>query len=327
MEIIDFTEAIDQGKLFTYGNKKRIVFTYNNELYLAKISTFTFINENNTLQIKQSYGPIAEYIGCKIYEILGFSVQTVLLGIYKKQNIERIVAACKLFTKPNELIFTEFAEYIEDNKHSISKIPPIENLNKKEDLCDGSNLQDFSILLQDLKLCNCVDNQMLQDFFWGMFIIDAFINIKDRGYGNWGFLTNLNTSEIILAPIYDCESNFFHSFSGDEYLSTILSNNTLINYYALQPLRYPFLVLNNKKISYFNFILSLENEDCNTALKKIAPLIDKNIDKIENMIQDIPFLEDKQKTFFIITLKKRKELLLDLPFITLKFKEQEQECE
>ena len=42
-----------------------------------------------------------------------------------------------------------------------------------------------------------------------MFIVDALIGNWDRHNDNWGFLYNITTDEISLAPIYDCGSCLF----------------------------------------------------------------------------------------------------------------------
>ena len=75
------------------------------------------------------------------------------------------------------------------------------------------------------------------------------------------------------------------------------------------------ILLNGKKIKYFEFISSLQNNDCNRALKRIVPRIDMT--KINKIIEDTPFLSNLQKKFYITMLEKRKELILDFSLATL----------
>ncbi len=78
-------------------------------------------------------------------------------------------------------------------------------------------------------------------------------------------------------------------------------------------------MVNGKKIKYFDFISSLQNEDCNLALKRIVPRID--MAKIEGIIDGTPFLSDLQRQFYITMLAARKERILDFSLNALENKE------
>lgn len=67
--------------------------------------------------------------------------------------------------------------------------------------------------------------------------------------------------------------------------------------------------LNAKKINYFDFISSLENSDCNEALRRIVPEI--NMDAIKDMIYDIDCISETMKKFYYSMLMNRKEKILD----------------
>ena len=81
-------------------------------------------------------------------------------------------------------------------------------------------------------------------------------------------------------------------------------------------------IIELSKIKYFEFISSLQNEDCNKALKRIVPRID--LEKINLIINETPFLTDLQKTFYITMIRKRKELILDFSLKLLKEQENNQ---
>ena len=66
--------------------------------------------------------------------------------------------------------------------------------------------------------------------------------------------------------------------------------NTDEIYYRIFSTPNSIFTINNKPINYFNFITSLENEDCNAALKRIVPKI--NMDKICDIINDIPCITE-----------------------------------
>lgn len=64
-----------------------------------------------------------------------------------------------------------------------------------------------------------------------------------------------------------------------------------------------------KKIAYFDFISSLKNEDCNRALERICGRID--MEQIDGLIEETPFLVPIQKDFYRIMLRERKKCILD----------------
>ena len=74
--------------------------------------------------------------------------------------------------------------------------------------------------------------------------------------------------------------------------------------------------INDKKINYFEFIGSLENEDCNKALLRLFPKI--NIDKINEIIEDIPYISNIRKKFYKDIINLRYEKILKFSYEKLK---------
>ena len=74
--------------------------------------------------------------------------------------------------------------------------------------------------------------------------------------------------------------------------------------------------INGQKIQYFKFISSLENKDCNQALKRILPKID--IEMICKIVDETPFISDLQKKFYKTMLRERKERILDFSYQKLR---------
>ena len=58
----------------------------------------------------------------------------------------------------------------------------------------------------------------------------------------------------------------------------------------------------------FDYISSLENEDCNKALLRVFPKI--NIEKINNIIDETPLISNDRKKFYKEILKLRYEKIL-----------------
>ena len=62
------------------------------------------------------------------------------------------------------------------------------------------------------------------------------------------------------------------------------------------------------KIKYYDFITKLENEDCTEALIRIFPKID--INKIEEVIDNIPCITEIRKRFYKLVIKDKYEEIL-----------------
>ena len=140
-----------------------------------------------------------------------------------------------------------------------------------------------------------------------MFIVDALIGNWDRHNGNWGFLYDTNTDEMTLAPVYDCGSCLYPQ-ADDLIMQTVLDDKKERDFRIFE-IPTSAIMHNGKRIKYFDFISSLENEDCNKALRRIVPRLDMM--KIKNVIYATPFLSKLQKEFYMTMLSERKTRILD----------------
>jgi hypothetical protein len=263
---------------------------------MLKFPAVPGINKN----MSYANGCISEYLGCHIFEIVGIPVQETLLGTYVKNGKEKIVVACKDFTM-NGLVLQDFASL----KNTI--IDSVHN-------GYGTELSDITKTLEEQ---SAMDSQVLSDWFWNMFIVDAFIGNWDRHNGNWGFLYNSVTDAISLAPVYDCGSCLFPQADENIMQNTLNDSAELEMRIFERPLS--GIKVNGQKLQYFKFISSLENEDCNRALKRIVPKI--NMEKVNTLIDETPFIGDLQKEFYKTILRARKERILDFSLQKLQQRE------
>ena len=127
--------------------------------------------------------------------------------------------------------------------------------------------------------------------FWNMFIIDSLIGNTDRHNGNWGFLLNTKTKQIIFSPIYDCGSCLNPMLEDEQInkMSDIELKNLAINCYSC-------LKENDKKINYITYIKQMKNEECNSAIKRLFNYID--IEKIKKFIDEIDCMTKERKDFY-----------------------------
>lgn len=287
--MIDFTNFPVRNKTYAGANGSKISVIYNNELYMIKFPAIPSINK----EMSYANGCISEYLGCHIFDSIGIPVQKTLLGTYTINGKQKIVVACKDFTA-NGLVLQDFASL----KNTI--IDSVHN-------GYGTELSD---IIKTLEEQTAVEPQKLIEWFWDMFIVDALIGNWDRHNGNWGFLYNIITDEISLAPIYDCGSCLFPQ--ADEEIMQKILNSAAEREIRIFERPLSGIKINGQKIQYFKFISSLENRECNKALRRILPRID--MDKIYAIVEETPFISDLQKDFYNTMLRERKERILDFSY-------------
>lgn len=239
----------------------------------------------------------SEYLGCQIYASIGIPVQETLLGTYTVKGKAKIVVACGDFTSPG-ITLQDFAslknQVIDSERNGY-----------------GTELPDILYAFGEQ---TAIDPVVITQRFWDMFIVDAFIGNWDRHNGNWGFLYDARTDNLELAPVYDCGSSLYPQ-ADEQIMKAVLSDAHEMNQ-RIYEIPTSAIMLGGKKIKYFDFISSLQNEDCNSALKRIVPRI--NMEEINEIIHCTPFISDLQKRFYHTMLTERKARILDYSLALLK---------
>lgn len=143
--------------------------------------------------------------------------------------------------------------------------------------------------------------------------MDALIGNWDRHNGNWGFLYNQSTDEMSIAPVYDCGSSLYPQ-ADENVMQLVLSDagerGTRIYNRPVSAIR-----MNDKKINYYDYISSMENDDLNKALLKIVPCIKETV--IKDLVDTTPTLSDLQKNFYKTMIIERKHAILDETYLKL----------
>ena len=266
--MIDFTNAIEEFNNYK-GSEKKKTLIYNGKKYLVKFPDPIREKNKNISYINNAF---SEYIGSNIFKICGFETQNVILGKYNYRGREKIVCACEDFTD-NENILYEFENLVLST-----------NLDKKIE----TELNDIMEVIDENKMINTKETKIK---FWNMFIIDSLIGNTDRHNGNWGFLLNTKTKQIIFSPIYDCGSCLNPMLEDEQInkMSDIELKNLAINCYSC-------LKENGKKINYITYIKQMKNEECNSAIKRLFNYID--MEKIKKFIDEIDCMTKERKDFY-----------------------------
>ncbi len=295
----DFTNCpVNKFKGYGGANGNKINITFEDKSYMLK---FPPVPTKNAV-MSYSNSCISEHIACNIFKLLGFKVQDTILGLYTdKKGIEKTVVACADFTADGRKLM-EFAHL----------------KNTCVDSEQNGYGTEISSILKTIEEQSLIDPISLKNFFWDMFIVDALLGNFDRHNGNWGILIDEQNQKAEIAPVYDCGSCLYPQLDLKQ-MEVVLSDEIKIDERIY---KFPTSAIMNdgKKISYFDYISSLENEDCNEALKRIC---DKyNIVKIRKFIENIETLTELQKDFYVIMIEERKSKILDYSYELLLQNEQ-----
>ncbi len=298
--MIDFTNLPTKKKTYAGANGSKISVIYNGEQYMLKFPA----NAPKNKELSYANGCVSEYMGCHIFESVGIDVQKTLLGTYRKNGKEKVVVACKDFTKSGVVLqdFASLKNTIIDSEHNGY----------------GTELSDIMKAIEEQNAVNPIE---LKEWFWNVFIVDALIGNWDRHNGNWGFLYNVDTDEMSIAPVFDCGSCLYPQ--ADEQIMKATLENKAEQDLRVFSIPLSGIKIDNTKINYFDFISSLQNKDCNKALKRILPRI--NMAEINNIIDETPYITDLQKTFYKTMLAQRKEKILDFSYDKLRKLEKNKE--
>ncbi len=291
--MINFTNLPTRKKGYGGANGSKLCIIYQNELYMLKLPNRA--NKNPNLSYTNSC--TSEYLGCHIFNMLGVKAQETLLGEYDYHGVKRTVVACKDFTTP-ETVVVDFASVKNQIIDSASN-------------GYGTDLEDILFTIRNQ---TSIDSKILEEHFWNMFVIDAFIGNWDRHNGNWGFLYNQQKDILEIAPIFDCGSSLFPQISDDLIKAVMTSKAEMEGRVYEKPTS--AIYSEGRRINYYQLITSLDYKGCNEAIRRIVPRI--NLDEINKLIDSVEQLSQLKKEFLKKILQLRKEIILDTAFKYLK---------
>lgn len=274
--MIDFNKEIlrELPNEYTGSEKKKTVILKDGKQYLLKLPDPARDSKSKLSYINNA---LSEYLGCKIIKSVGLDVQNVILGQYiTDEGKIKIACACEDVRKEGEYLSqlsTLNLSYPEGKRQKSIKI---------------SGVEKFAETNEFLK------KDEVLSFFYGQMIMDALIANPDRHTGNWGILTNKNTGECRMSPIFDCGSCLNaliddHGLNTDNLKSIVLNSS--------------YAVLNDdgKPIVLNHYINSLENKKLNNKLLEIYPRI--NLNEIYELIESVECISEVRKNYY-------KEMLL-----------------
>lgn len=274
--MIDYTNYPVSERYYG-GTEKKIGVLISGSEYMLKFQKHTAFGYRNN--------HICEYIGSHVFELLGFPAQETYLGTYQGEQ----VVACKNFIPDGD----QFVPFNDVGESTLDQ--------------DRERYQygyaDIMQMLRDNSKLTHVDETI--QAFWEMFLVDALLGNFDRHGGNWGFLKRENAYR--LAPVFDNGSCLYPNLTDEADMLHILSSEeeTIKRVFTFPTSQ---VKLNGKKSSYFDVIHSLAFKECTSALISIHARID--MERLHNLIEEIPMLSRTQKDFYRHMLEARYRLIL-----------------
>ena len=299
--MIDFTQCKRIiGKAYNGANGKKIAVEYEGQQYMLK---FPPSAKEKPTELSYTNSCVSEHIASSIFNMLGIPAQETMLGIFEVNGKEKIVCACKDFTTDGKLLydFCSIKNTVIDSEHNGS----------------GTELYD---ILETIEKQQFVEPTLLLEHFWNVFIVDALLGNFDRHNGNWGFLFDTISQTSGLAPVYDCGSCLLPQ-ADEKIMQRVLGDEDELNSRVYQ---FPTSVIkqNGRKIHYYDFLMEVENSECNEAIVRMVPKI--KMDQINDFIDEIPYISELQKEFYKKYIGARYEKII-LPVYELAMRRCEQE--
>lgn len=276
------------------GSKLGIVF--EGDFYMLKFPKNT--RGMREMEISYTTSPMSEYLGSKIYEMVGVPVHDTKLGVYDG----KLVVICK--------------DIEHEKMQSIGRLSVFGNM---QNVYNENTFDSYSDST-DTKINKCIDNikhnyiiekvgqTIVLERFWTMFIIDTLLNNNDRNNGNWGFLVN---GDVELAPVFDNGNSFSNKFSEAQMMDRM----DRLDKTQCEVITSVFRDDEDKPILPFSFFKTQNVSELNATLKAVVPRI--KIEEICAMIDEVPtehkgikVLSDIEKAFIKESIKVRLENII-----------------
>ncbi len=294
MELINFNNFQQNQRMYGGTAGRKMGITYNGKDYLVKFPGNLKEQKMKNINLSYSNSPVCEYIGSRIYEIVGLPVHNTILGT--RNN--KVVVACEDFLQDGDKLY-------EFDKIKVTFEPHFLDSNGNETNGVGVDLYEIMMTIQEHPFLQDIPG--VKEHFWNMFIMDALIGNTDRNNSNWGIILKKDGLKEI-APVYD-NGNCLNSKWDDEKMRIVMNDPDKMEAEAYKARRCIF-ELHGKRVNPYHIIESREYPECSEAVYRLTPQIGNNMDKIQAMINEIPILSEIQKRFFTSIIQYRYEKVL-----------------
>ncbi len=268
--------------------------TYEGKDYLLKFPGNLKEQQMKNINLSYSNSPVCEYIGSKIYELVGLPVHHTILGTRN----EKIVVACEDFLGDGDRLY-------EFDKIKVTFEPHFLDSNGNETNGVGVDLYEIMMTIQEHPFLKDISG--VKEHFWNMFVMDALIGNTDRNNSNWGIILRKDGLKEI-APVYD-NGNCLNNKWDDEKMQIVMNDTDKMEAEAYKARRCIF-ELHGKRVNPYHIMESMEYQECSEAIRRLTPKIGSSMNKIQEMIKEIPVISEIQKQFFTSIIEYRYENVL-----------------
>lgn len=294
MEMIDFNGYEQNQRMYGGTAGRKMGIDYEGCSYILKFPGNLKEQQMKNIRLSYSNSPVCEYIGSQIYRLLGFAVHETLLGTRNG----KVVVACRDFLEEGEQLY-------EFDKIKVTFEPHFLDSNGNETNGIGVDLYEICMTMKEHPFLKDISG--IQEHFWNMFVVDAFIGNTDRNNSNWGIIVGKGGKKRI-APIYD-NGNCLNCKWDDEKIQEIMSDQQKFTAEAYRARRCIF-EMEGKALNPYHLMERMEYPDCSAALKRIVPKLSRTMPRIREMIEEIPVLSDIRRQYYISVMGRRFEDVL-----------------
>ena len=294
MDLANFNDYQQNQRMYGGTAGRKMGITYNGKEYLLKFPGNLKEKQMKNINLSYSNSPVCEYIGSKIYELIGVPVHNTILGVRN----EKIVVACEDFLEDGDRLY-------EFDKIKVTFEPHFLDSNGNETNGVGVDLYEIMMTIQEHPFLQDVSG--VAEHFWNMFVVDALIGNTDRNNSNWGIILRKDGSKE-LAPVYD-NGNCLNSKWNDERMQIVMDDAAKMEAEAYKARRCIF-ELQGRRINPYHIMESMEYQGCLDAVHRLVPEIGRCMSEIQTMIEGIPILSEVQKRFFTSIIECRYEKVL-----------------
>lgn len=294
MRLENFNDYPQNQRMYGGTAGRKMGITYEGKDYLLKFPGNLKEQQMKNINLSYSNSPVCEYIGSKIYELVGLPVHHTILGTRN----EKIVVACEDFLGDGDRLY-------EFDKIKVTFEPHFLDSNGNETNGVGVDLYEIMMTIQEHPFLKDISG--VKEHFWNMFVMDALIGNTDRNNSNWGIILRKDGLKEI-APVYD-NGNCLNNKWDDEKMQIVMNDTDKMEAEAYKARRCIF-ELHGKRVNPYHIMESMEYQECSEAIRRLTPKIGSSMNKIQEMIKEIPIISEIQKQFFTSIIEYRYENVL-----------------
>lgn len=294
VKLVDFNDYRQNQRMYGGTAGRKMGITYGGKEYLLKFPGNLKEKQMKNINLSYSNSPVCEYIGSKVYKIIGLPVHDVILGIRN----EKVVVACEDFLEDGDRLY-------EFDKIKVTFEPRFLDSNGNETNGVGVDLYEIMMTIQEHPFLRDVCG--VAEHFWNMFVMDALIGNTDRNNSNWGIILRKDGLKE-LAPVYD-NGNCLNCKWDDEKMQIVMGDAAKMESEAYKARRCIY-ELHGKRINPYYIMESMEYQGCMDAVCRLVPKIGDCMGVIRTMVEEIPILSAVQQRFFTEIMEYRYEKVL-----------------